>query len=73
MVFPLNATHKTPEVKAWLEKHSRINLHLTPTSASWLNVVERFFALITSKRIRTGSYTSVDDLQSSYARKLVLG
>ena len=64
-VFLLNATHKTQEVKAWLEKHPRFKLHFTPTSASWLNLVERFFAEITSKRIRRGSYTSVDDLETA--------
>jgi len=64
-VFPLNATHKTPEVKAWLSKHPRCKFHFTPTGASWLNLVERFFAAITSKRIRRGSYTSVDDLQAA--------
>ena len=64
-VFPLNATHKTPEVKTWLEKHPRFKLHFTPTSASWLNLVERFFAEITTKRIRRGSYTSVDDLEDT--------
>ena len=64
-VFPLNATHKTPEVKAWLEKHPRFKLHFTPTSASWLNMVERFFAEITTRRIRRGSYTSVDDLEAA--------
>jgi transposase len=63
-VFPLNATHKTPDVKAWLEKHVRFKLHFTPTSASWLNLVERFFAEITSRRIRRGSYSSVDDLEA---------
>jgi len=64
-VFPLNATHKTPDVRAWLEKHHRFQLHFTPTSASWLNLVERFFAEITSKRIRRGSYTSVNDLEAA--------
>src|SRR5919106_651542 len=44
------ATHKHPKVKAWLEKHPRFHLHFTPTSASWLNQVERFFALITQQR-----------------------
>ena len=57
LVLDNYATHKTPEVKAWLEKHPRFKLHFTPTSASWLNLVERFFAEITSKRIRRGSYT----------------
>jgi len=64
-VFPPDATHKTPEVKAWLENLPRFKFHLTPTSASWLNLVERFFAEMTSKRIRKGSYTSVDDLKTA--------
>jgi transposase len=66
------ATHKTPDVKAWLEKHHRFKLHFTPTSASWLNLVERFFAEITSKRIRRGSYTSVGDLESAIYDYLLL-
>jgi hypothetical protein len=60
-----NPTHKTPEVQAWLKKHPRFNLHFTPTSASWLNLVERFVAEITTKRIRRGSYSCVDDLESA--------
>jgi transposase len=59
------ATHKTPEVMAWLEQNPRFNLHFTPTSASWLNLVERFFAEITAKRIRRDSYSSVDDLEDA--------
>lgn len=59
------ATHKTPDVLAWLEKHPRFKLHFTPTSASWLNLVERFFAEITNRRIRRGSYSSVDDLEGA--------
>jgi transposase len=59
------ATHKTPEVQAWLEKHPRFKLHFTPTSASWLNLVERFFAEITTRRIRRGSYSSADDLETA--------
>ncbi len=58
-------THKTPAVKAWLAKHPRFHLHFTPTSASWLNLVERFFAEITRKRIRRGTFTSVADLQAA--------
>jgi len=65
LVLDNYATHKTPEVKAWLEKHPRFKLHFTPTSASWLNLVELFFAEITSKRIRRGSYTSVGDLEAA--------
>lgn len=65
LVLDNYATHKTPEVQAWLEKHPRFKLHFTPTSASWMNLVERFFAEITAKRIRRGSYTSVDDLEGA--------
>src|ERR1700693_2159930 len=58
-------THKTPEVKAWLAKHRRFKLHFTPTSASWLNLVERFFAQITTKRIRRGIFRSVAELKEA--------
>jgi hypothetical protein len=52
-------------VKAWLAKHPRFKLHFTPTSASWLNLVERFFAEITTKRIRRGTFTSVAELEQA--------
>jgi len=65
LVLDNYATHKTPDVKVWLDKHPRFKLHFTPTSASWLNLVERFFAEITSRRIRRGSYSSVDDLKTA--------
>jgi len=57
------ATHKHPKVKAWLARHPRFHIHFTPTSASWLNLVERFFGEITRKRIRRGVFHSVVDLQ----------
>ena len=57
------ATHKTPAVKRWLLQHPRFQLHFTPTSASWLNLVERFFAEITQRRIRNGSFTGVVHLE----------
>ena len=57
------AIHKTPEVKRWLKRHPRFHMHFTPTSASWLNLVERFFAEITRKRIRRGVFRSVVELQ----------
>jgi transposase len=59
------STHKTPEVKAWLVKHPRFKLHFIPTSSSWLNLVERFFAEITDKRIRRGVFTSVAALKEA--------
>jgi transposase len=56
------ATHKHPAVKAWLGRHPRITLHFTPTSGSWLNMVEIFFGIITRQAIRRGTFTSVKDL-----------
>ncbi|WP_415183898.1 transposase [Phaeovulum sp.] len=70
LVLDNYATHKTPEVKARLDKHPRLKLHFTPTSASWLNLVERFFAKITSKRIRRGSDSSVGDLETAISDHL---
>jgi transposase len=58
-------THKTKEVQAWLAKHPRFKLHFTPTSSSWLNLVERFFAEITGKRIRRGVFKSVAELEAA--------
>ena len=55
-------THKQARVKAWLERHPRFTLHFTPTSSSWLNLVERWFREITEKRIRRGSFDSVPEL-----------
>ena len=59
------ATHKTQAVKRWLKAHPRFHLHFTPTSASWLNMVERFFAEITRKRIRRGVFSSVAELKDA--------
>jgi len=59
------ATHKTPAVKRWLKAHPRFRLHFTPTSASWLNMVERFFAEITRNRIRRGAFKSVAELREA--------
>src|SRR5580658_10160427 len=56
------ATHKHANVKAWLDQHPRFQFHFTPTSSSWLNMVERFFADIASRRIRRGSFRSVNEL-----------
>jgi transposase len=58
-------THKTPEVNVWLAKHPRFKLHFIPTSSSWLNLVERFFAEITGKRIRRGVFRSVAELEDA--------
>jgi transposase len=59
------ATHKHPTVKAWLAKNPRIQMHFTPTSGSWLNLVECFFSIITRQAIRRATFASVDDLVST--------
>ncbi len=59
------AAHKTPEVKRWLKKHPRFHIHFTPTSASWLNMIERFFAEITRKRIPRGAFKSRAELEQA--------
>ena len=63
LVLDNYATHKHPAVKEWLARHPRFHLHFTPTSSSWLNLIERFFAEITRKRIRRGVFKSVLDLE----------
>jgi len=59
------ATHKHEKVKDWLKRNNRITLHFIPTSSSWLNLVERFFGLITEKQLRRGVYTSVKALEKA--------
>ena len=56
------STHKHPDVQAWLKDHKRFHIHFTPTSASWLNMVERFFRDLTQKQIRRGCFASVAQL-----------
>jgi transposase len=65
MVLDNYGTHKHPVVKKWLLEHSRYHVHFTPTSSSWLNQVERWFAEITRKRIRRGTFRSVRALTSA--------
>jgi len=57
-----SSTHSTPEVKRWLAQHRRFHLHFTPTSSSWLNLVERWFAELSRRRIRRGTFNSVREL-----------
>ena len=59
------ATHKHAKVQAWLTKHKRVHFHFIPTSSSWLNLVERFFANITAKQIRRGVFRSVAELEAA--------
>ena len=62
LVMDNYGTHKQPKVQAWLKHHPRFVLHFVPTSSSWLNLVERWFGELTSKRIRRGTFRSVPDL-----------
>ena len=63
LVMDNYAVHKTPKVTAWFQKRPRYHLHFTPTSASWLNQVERWFAKITEERIRRSAFRSVAELE----------
>ena len=64
------ATHKHPKVKEWLARHPRWSFHFTPTSASWLNAVEGFFAKLTKRRLQRGAFCSVVELQAAINRFL---
>ena len=64
------ATHKHPKVRAWLARHDRWTFHYTPTSASWLNAVEGFFAKLTRRRLQRGVFHSLVDLQAAINRYL---
>jgi transposase len=63
LVLDNYATHKTPEVKKWLLRHPRFHLHFTPTSSSWLNLVERWFAELTNRKLRRSAHRSVLELE----------
>jgi transposase len=62
------ATHKHPKVLAWLARHPRWTFHFTPTSCSWLNAIEGFFAKLTRRRLKRGVFRSVIDLQAAINR-----
>ncbi len=64
------ATHKHPKVRAWLGRHPRFVFHFTPTSASWLNAVEGFFAKLTRRRLKRGTFRSIVELQAAINRFL---
>ena len=64
VVFDNYATHKHAKVRAWLDRHPRFVFHYTPTSASWLNAVESFFAKLTKRRLKRGVFRSIVDLQA---------
>ena len=62
------ATHKHPKVRAWLDRHPRFVFHYTPTSCSWLNAVEGFFAKLTRRRLKRGVFRSIVELQAAINR-----
>ena len=64
VVLDNSSTHKTPAIRRWLLAHPRFSLHFTPTSSSWLNLVERWFCELTSKLLKRGTHRSVRDLNS---------
>jgi transposase len=70
MICDNYGTHKHPNVKAWLTKHPRFHLHFTPTSSSWLNLVERWFRDLTDKAIRRGVFRNVDELVAAIDKYL---
>ena len=65
LVLDNYGTHKTALVRRWLQKRTRYHLHFTPTHASWLNQVERWFALLTQRQIKRGSHSSVQELEAA--------
>jgi len=71
LIVDNDATHKHPKVRAWLERHPRFHFHFTPTSASWLNAVEGFFAKLTKQRLKRGVFKGIVDLQAAINRYLV--
>jgi transposase len=70
LVLDNYGTHKAPKVVRWFARHPRYHLHFTPTSGSWVNQVERWFAKITEQRIRRGSFTSVSSLEKAITEYL---
>ena len=64
MILDNYATHKTPAIQRWLAAHPRFVLHFVPTGASWLNLVERWFAELTRRKLRRGTHRSVRDLNT---------
>ncbi len=65
VVVDNSSTHKAPTIRRWLVRHPRFTLHFTPTYSSWMNLVERWFAELTTKWLRRGTHRSVKDLTSS--------
>jgi transposase len=72
LVMDNSSTHKTPAVKGWLARHPRFQVHFTPTSSSWLNLVERWFALLSERQIKRGTHRSTLELERAIRHYLDL-
>jgi transposase len=72
LVMDNYGTHQHPKVRDWLQRHPRFVSHFVPTSSSWLNLIERWFAELTTKRVRRGSFHSVEDLEKAIAEFLAV-
>ncbi len=72
LIMDNHGTHKTAFIKRWLAKRPRYHVHFTPTSASWLNLVERFFAELTNKQLRRAAFRSTEELERTIRRYLAL-
>src|SRR5262245_48303788 len=65
-------THKTPLIHRWLARHPRVHVHFTPTGASWINLVERWFAALTDKQVRRGVHRSTRELEAAIREYIAL-
>ena len=72
LVMDNYGTHKTPSVRNWFARHSRFHAHFTPTSASWLNMVERWFGLLSEKQIKRGTHRSTIELEKAIRKYLAI-
>ncbi len=68
VVLDNSSTHSTPEVTAWLERHRRVSFHFTPKGASWMNLVESWFSILTRQQVRRGVYRDVPELVNAISR-----
>ena len=72
LILDNSSTHKTPAIHRWLARHPRFHLHFTPTGASWINLVERWFAALTEKQIRRGVHRSTRELEEAIRRYVAI-
>jgi transposase len=72
LILDNSRTHKTPRIRRWLVRHPRVHLHFTPTGASWINLVERWFAALTDKQLRRGVHRSTRELEQAIRNYIAL-